>query len=144
MQTRTLLLLSLVCGLAILFAGVALLVQIANRADVPPPSELGVEVSVGDMAVTVFGADERAGFHRVELSIGGVDDPDPTEGFVLIASGRDLLPSPDADLDRPCAPTTAATQRCEIAYDVSDIDGVARVLVYRRGDQSARWVLATP
>lgn len=137
MQTRTLLLLSLVCGLAILFAGVALLIQIANRAEVAPPRDLGSEVAVGDMTVIVERSVERGDRHVVDLQIGGVDDPAGTDGFRMIASAR---PAP---LVESCGPTSVELRECTLVFDVPD-DGGSRQLIYDRGDQSARWVLQMP
>lgn len=134
MQTRNLLLLSLVCGLAILFAGVALLIQIANRADVAPPRPLGEAVAVGDMTVIVDGSTETDGRHVVELRIGGVDDPAGTDGFRMIASAR---PAP---LVASCGATGLELEPCTLEFEVDDDDG-SRQLIYDRGDQSARWVL---
>lgn len=134
MQTRTLLLLSLVCGLAILFAGVALFIQLANRADVAPPRPVGEAVTVGDMTVVVEGSSESAGRHLVELRIGGVDDPEGAEGFRMIASAR---PAPLVD---SCGATTIELSPCTLEFEVID-DGGSRQLIYDRGDQTARWVL---
>lgn len=137
MRTRTLMLLSLLCGLAILFAGVALVVQLANRADVEPPRELGEEVSVGDMVVVVEGSSEAAGRHVVRIRIGGVDDPDGTSGFRMIAAAR---PAP---LVESCGATTVEVGPCELVFDVGEPGG-SRQLVYDRGDQTARWALQMP
>ena len=89
MKTRTLLLLALGCGLAILLAGGALLVKLAGQDDPEPPVALGVESSIGDMRVTVLSAAEQPETDTltVELVLGGVDDPDGAAGFELIASG---------------------------------------------------------
>ena len=97
MKTRTLLLLALGCGLAILLAGGVLLVKLAGQDDPEPPVALGVESSIGDMRVTVLSAAEQpsANTLTVELVLGGVDDPDGAAGFELIASGR-------ADTARRC------------------------------------------
>lgn len=137
MQTRTLLLMSLACGLAILFAGVALLIQIATRADVAPPRDLGVAVDVGDMTVVVDGSREVGDQHVVDLRIGGVDDPDGADGFRMIASAR---PAP---LVESCGATTLEITECALVFEVPD-DGGSRQLIYDRGDQSARWVLRMP
>jgi hypothetical protein len=143
MKTRTLLMLALACGLAILVAGGVLLLQLLNRTDVVPPTPVGEQVAVGDMRVSVVGADERDGVMTVELVLGGVDDPDAAEGFRLIASGRESERVDDAGPAGSCAATTLEAQPCTLAFDVSPADGVSRVLFYRRGDQQARWVLDT-
>jgi len=136
-KTRTLLMLSLACGLAILLAGGVLLIQLVNRADVLEPSDLGDEVRIGDMRVIVDSSTESAGRHVVEIRIGGVDDPAGATGFRMIASAR---PAPLVDT---CGATTAEVRPCTLAFDVGE-DGGSRQLFYDRGDQSARWVLSMP
>jgi hypothetical protein len=143
MKTRTLLMLALACGLAILVAGGVLLLQLLNRTDVVPPTPVGAQVAVGDMRVSVVGADERDGVMIVDVVLGGVDDPDASEGFRLIASGRESERVDDAVAASSCAAATLEAQPCTLAFDVSPADGVSRVLFYRRGDQQARWVLNT-
>lgn len=137
MKTRTLLLLALGCGLAILLAGGVLLFMLAGQDDPEPPVALGVESSVGDMRVIVLSAVEQpaAEVLTVELVVGGVDDPDGVAGFELIASGRPVSPS-DAST---CGPTTVEPQPCTLEFDVSTADGESRVLRYRRGDDQVRW-----
>ncbi len=141
MKTRTLLLLALACGLAILLAGGALLVMLAGQDDPEPPVPLGVEASVGDMRVTVGAAAERAEPQdlTVELELGGVDDRDGTDGFELIASGRPIKPSESST----CGVTTSEPVECTLVFDVSTADGESRVLRYQRGDDQARWDLRT-
>jgi hypothetical protein len=130
-------LLSLMCGLMILFAGVALLIQLVNRADVEPPRQIGEAVTVGDMVVVVEGSAESAGRHVVRLEIGGVADPDGADGFRMIASAR---PAP---LVESCGATAVETAPCELVFEVGD-DGGSRQLIYDRGDQTARWILQMP
>jgi hypothetical protein len=143
MKTRTLLMLALACGLAILLAGGVLLLQLLNRADVVPPTPLGEQAMVGDMAVSVVTFDETAGVMTVDVMLSGVDDPDGADGFRLIASGREAERLDGADTGVSCATTSVEVSACTLAFDVSPADGVSRVLFYRRGDQQARWVLTT-
>ena len=101
MKTRTLLLLALACGLAIMLAGAVFLVQLSGQADVEPPVPLGEIATAGDMTIVVDGADEAGGFLDVSVRIGGVDDDDGAAGFRLIASGRAV--EPEAGASRACA-----------------------------------------
>ena len=137
MKTRTLLLLALGCGLAILLAGGALLVRLAGQDDPEPPVALGAEAVIGDLHVTVLSAAEETGSQvlTVELELEGVDDPDGAAGFELIASGRPIPPS-DAST---CGTTTLEPIQCTLVFDVSTADSESRVLRYRRGDDQARW-----
>jgi len=140
MKTRTLLLLALACGLAIMLAGAVLFVQLINQDEVEPAAEIGAEVTVGDMRVTVERSSERDGTLDVTVRAGGVVDDDPLDEFRLIASGRAVEPEPLAD-GQSCARFTANARTCVLQFDVSGADGTSRVLFYERGDDSARWVL---
>lgn len=139
MKTRTLLLLALACGMAIMLAGAVFLFQLSAEDDVAPPTALGVEATIGDMRVVVDSAAERDGVLDVTIRLGGVADDEGTAGFRLIASGRAVqAETPD---EGGCATLTVATQTCVVRFDVSQADGDSRVLFYERGDARARWVL---
>jgi hypothetical protein len=140
MKTRTLLLLALGCGLAILLAGGALLVMLAGQDEPEPPVALGDQASIGDMRVRVVAVEEGgADTLTVELVVGGVDDPDGSAGFVLIASGRPIPPGEPST----CGATTVEARPCTLVFDVSSADGDSRVLRYLRGDDQARWDVAS-
>jgi hypothetical protein len=144
MKTRTLLLLALACGVAIMLAGAVFLVQLSGQDEVEPPVALGDVATAGDMNVVVDGADESAGFLDVTVRIGGVADDDGAGGFRLIASGRAVEPVTGDDPDGAdglCGPTTVAEQTCVVRFDVSGADGTSRVLFYERGEDGVRWVL---
>lgn len=144
MKTRTLLLLSLATGLAIMLAGAVFLFQLASTDDVAEPIEIGESVEIGDMSVTVLDSTESAGALTVRVEIGGVDDPDGASGFRLIASGRPLSPR-SADgagaIADECGASGVDARTCVVVFDTSSADGSSRVLFYDRGDESARWVL---
>ncbi len=137
MKTRTLLLLSLGCGLAIMLAGAALLIQLSGQDDAVPPLEIGESAEVGDMGVVVVAAREAGGELVVEIEIGGTRDDDPASDFRLIASGRPLRVA-----ESSCPAAGPDTQRCDLRFDVSAADGSSRLLFYERGDEQARWLLA--
>ena len=69
--------------------------------------------------------------------------PTGRPSFRLVVPGAALRPSAadGADQVPSCAGTTVATQRCALTFDVSDVDGSSRVLLYRRGDEQVRWEL---
>jgi hypothetical protein len=144
MKTRTLLLLALGCGLAIMLAGAVFLFQLASQDDVSAPISLGDPVQVGDMTVIVDGATELGGTLEVSVRIGGIADTDGADGFRLIASGRPVRPDiGTADTGAPtCGSTTTAIEACRVRFDVSIADGSSRVLFYDRGDVTVRWVLS--
>ncbi len=141
MKTRTLLLLALACGLAIMLAGAVFLFQLAGQDDVSEAVPIGEAVEVGDLTVEVEAADESGGILRVGIRVAGVDDPDGAAGFRLIASGRPIAPT-DTDAPDACTATTVAEIVCVVRFDVSSADGSSRVLFYERGEEQARWVLS--
>lgn len=141
MKTRTLLLLSVGVALMILLAGGVLLLQLANESAAVEPAEVGESVGVGDVEVTVFGAEDSGTVFSVDVEVGGVDDD--IDSFSL-ATGDNRLEPVSAAADGRCTEITVAEQRCRIEFDVSASDGSNRVLVLRRGDDQRNWVLETP
>lgn len=140
MKTRTLMLLALGCGVAIMLAGAVFLFQLTTQAELEEPIAVGEVASVGDMSVTVVDAEDSGdGLFIVSIEIGGTVDDAPAEDFRMIASGR---PAPLAGTT--CGPATNSVQRCAVTFDVSQADGVSRVVFYERGDDRARWVLDAP
>lgn len=139
MKTRTLLLLALGCGVAIMLAGAVFLFQLSTQEAAAPPVPLGEVAVAGDMDVTVEQAIEDGGVLDVTVRIGGVDDADGANGFRLIASGRAVGAERDGDV---CGATTVEARTCTVRFDVSEADGSSRVLFYERGDVTLRWVLA--
>ena len=137
MKTRTLMLLALGCGVAIMLAGAVFLFQLATQEELLEPVAVGASTTVGDMNVTVLEPVESGdGILAVRIEIGGTDDEAPAEDFRMIASGR---PAPLATTT--CTPAGASRQECLVTFDVSAADGSSRVLFYERGDEQARWVL---
>ena len=141
MKTRTLLLLSVGVGLMILLAGGVLLLQLANESAAVEPADVGDEVRVGDVTVTVFGAQESTELFSVDVEVAGVDDD--LSGFSLATGDRRLEPV-TADAAGRCTAITVAEQRCLIDFDVSAATGSNRVLVLRRGEEQRNWVLGAP
>jgi hypothetical protein len=137
MKTRTLLMLALACGLAIMMAGAVFLFQLSTQDEPPEPTPIGEQVQVGDMVVSVNQIDEAGGVLTVGVEIGGITDDQPADEFRLIASGR-----AEQVASTTCAPSTSLVVACVVVFDVSMADGVSRVLFYERGDDRARWVLS--
>ncbi len=134
MRTRTLLLLAVGCGLLILVAGAFLLIGLAGQDEPTGAAVLGEPVRIGDMTITVVEVSEVGDDVTVALDIGGVDDPDGTEEFRLVVPGESLRATGGS-----CAGTTVedATLHADVRPRRRRGDG--RVLLYRRGDERARW-----
>jgi hypothetical protein len=141
MKTRTLLLLSVGVGLAILVAGGVLLLQLSNETAAVEQAEIGEQVRVGDASVRVLGVDETGPYFTVDVELGGVDDD--LSGFSLATGDARVAPE-TTSADGRCTQLTVAEQRCRIEFDLSGTEGSNRVLVLRRGDQQRNWVLAAP
>jgi hypothetical protein len=141
-RTRTLLILAVCCGFAILLAGGIQLSRIANEepSDVEF-SVIGERVEVGDMTIVVESFEEADGVATVAVRIGGVDDEDGSAEFRLGVAG-DVI-APNGSGVGACGATTVDVQSCELAFAVADAAGGARILVYRRGDEDARWELSS-
>lgn len=136
MKTRTLLLLSLACALAITAAGVALAVRVASTPDAAPPAALDRPVAVGDMTTTVRTAESNAGLIVVEVAIGGVEDPDASSDFLLLVAGTAHRVS-----ETDCDPSSVEQTTCRLSFRAPAEEGVSVVLTQTRGDQQERWVL---
>ena len=147
MRTRTLLILAVVCGLAILVAGGIQLLRVSGDSSSSDDLAIGERASAGDLVVTVVAADERDGFMRVDVRLGGVDDEGALDDFHLVVPGQALSPlSPDQAAgqvgDEACRNVTVAEQSCALVFGTAAVDGTPRVLLLRRGEDQHRWVLA--
>ena len=147
MKTRTLLLLAVGTALAILLAGGVLLFQLSNEQNAVHSIQLGSKVQVGDVSIVVHdatpvGASADRPVLGVDVSIGGVDDPDGLDSFLLVTGDRSLAPI-DAPSDGRCTEITTEVVECRLDFDVSGSETSSRVLVIRRGDQQANWRLPT-
>ena len=139
-RTRTLLILAVVCGFAILLAGGLQLLRIANQdSDDEQYHQIGDAVDVGDLVVAVVSSSESDGIATVAINLAGVDDPDGTDEFRLVIPGESLQPFGRGD--GQCGATTVEEQDCVLTFNVGDAPGGTRILLYRRGDDVARWAL---
>lgn len=141
MKTRTLLLLSVGVGLAILLAGGVLLLQLSNESAAVQQAEVGERVQVGDVSVRVLGVEGDDDTFAVDVEIGGVDDD--LSGFSL-ATGDTRVDPETSSAEGRCTEITVEERRCFIEFDLTGTEGSNRVMVLRRGDQQRNWVLAAP
>lgn len=140
MKTRTLLLLSVGTALMILMAGGALLFQLSNQESTSASVAFGEATRVGDVDVTVAGAEVSDDSLVVSVVLSGVDDIDGIESFRLVTGDRRIDPIAAPRPGR-CAEITIAEQVCAIEFDISATQGTSRVLVLRRGEDQATWRL---
>jgi len=129
-KTRTLLLLALACGTAIMLAGAVLLFQLATGDDPAEAVPVGVAAEVGDVTITVTRSAESDGVLTVNADVDAPAGTDPSTGFRLIASGRALDPA-----------SVECSTECTVTFATAAADGSSRVLFYTRGDEQVRWVL---
>jgi hypothetical protein len=140
MRTRTLLLLALGCGLAILAAGA---VQLWMISDPPEPAavlDIGQGGTAGDADVTVLGGQRQGGRVIVDVRIGGVDDSDGLDGFRVIGGGVSA-PVDAADPATTCSALTTAVVECTLAFDLSGAASGQLRLVFSRADAQLRWLI---
>lgn len=140
MKTRTLLLLSVACGLLIVLAGGIKLFQVANdRTDVPV-LRLGEEALVGDMSVVVEAIRSDASGVEVEVEMSGVEGAPVLEGWSMLADGELSEPS-SAVADGVCdastsVPASGATVRCVLRFPAVEAE---QYVAYQRGGELRRW-----
>lgn len=137
MRTRTLLLLSVLCGTAILLAGALQLARIA-RNDPSTVLSIGDTGGAGDAEVEVVSYREADGRAEVEVRISGVDDPAGLDDFRLRAPNALVAPSSDST----CPGLTLAATRCVVTFDARTLEATDRQLVLQRGEDRVVWRLA--
>lgn len=137
MRTRTLLILAVTCGLAILIAGGLQLLRIANQDTPEPPLSIGDTAQLGDAVVTVESYEATGEAIVVTLTLSGVDDADGLDGFTLIAPGKAVSAEPSACLGFTVAPVT-----CVLTFPAVGLEGSDRQLLFQRAAEHVRWRLA--
>ena len=137
MKTRNLIILSICCGLLILFAGGFKLVQVAtDRAEVPV-NLLGKESTIGDMTVKVQTITENSDGISVSIAMRGVAGDSVIDGWRLLGDGKVLEPSA-AVFEGACDASTvvlddAATIQCVLRF--AAVKAVQAVAYTRAGEQ---------
>lgn len=137
MKTRTLLLLSVTCGLAILIAAALFFLRLSNEPAPAPALSVGDSAQLGDAVVVVESYEVADDAILVTVTLSGVDDPDGVDGFTLIAPGKAL--SVDAS---QCAGFTVEPTTCVLRFDGSGLEGTDRQLLFQRAAEHVRWRLA--
>jgi hypothetical protein len=138
MRTRTLLLLAIGCGLAILLAGGVQLLRLANQSTPAAPLSVGQSGTAGDAEVTVVSYAVQGANGVVTVTLGGVDDAAGLDGFTLVTPGKPLAPLPGGGT---CTGFTVAPVTCTLAFSLTGVSGVDRQLVFQRAEERVRWKL---
>jgi len=140
MKTRTLLLLSVACGLMILLAGGVKLFQVAtDRTDVEVLS-LGETAMVGDMDVTVISIENTDSGVVAVVEMSGVAGAEVLDGWSMLGDGELSEPS-QAVADGACdassvVPADGEVVRCSLRFPAVDAE---QYVAYQRGGELRRW-----
>lgn len=145
MKTRTLLLLSVTCGLAILLAGTIQLVRLAGQAE-SATLGIGDTGNAGDAVIVVdaYAEDATQATVTVTLSWKGANDAPGLDGFGLanVAKVAPVDASEGAGSgDAACTAFTAEPVQCTLTFSTEGFEGPSRQLVFRRAEEQVRWKL---
>jgi hypothetical protein len=129
MKTRTLLLLSVACGLMILLAGGVKLFQVAtDRTDVEVLS-LGEAAMVGDMDVTVMSIENTDSGVVAVVEMSGVAGAEVLDGWSMLGDGELSDPS-------GAVADGGGVIRCSLRFPAVDAE---QYVAYQRGGELRRW-----
>jgi len=136
-KTRTLLLLAVTCGIAILVAGTVQLLRVADQKTSTVEVDAGEVGKAGDATVVLDDITVDDGHVVATLTIGGVDDAKGLAGFTMVAAGttRDVRGG-------TCTGFTESAQQCTIEFDNTNLKGSTRLLLFNRAGDKLRWTLA--
>ena len=137
MKTRNLIILSICCGLMILFAGGFKLFQVATDRTEVPVNLLGKVAMIGDMTVNVQTITENSDGISVSIAMRGVAGDSVIDGWRLLGDGKVLEPS-GAVFTGACDASTVvlddeATIQCVLRF--AAVKAVQAVAYTRAGEQ---------
>ncbi|MEY4362588.1 MAG: hypothetical protein RL391_1894 [Actinomycetota bacterium] len=136
MKTRTLLLLSVACGLLILLAGGVKLLQVATDRTEVPVLQIGDEAIIGDMSVRVVSITNGVDGTNVGIEMSGVPGAAVLTGWRLLGDGEVAEPagaSADGICDRQSVVPSAGTVECVVRFGA--VEAVQAVAYTRAGEQ---------
>ena len=141
MSTRKLILLALICGVLILFAGSAKLFQTSQKPVEVQLLALGDSVTLGDMTVSVTALRDTADRTLVDVTMGGVAEAQAMDGWMMLASGEvsDPVMLPVGAGTECTLTKLAETLTCTIAFPVSE---GTRTIAYVRAGEQRQWATA--
>jgi hypothetical protein len=139
LRTRTLLLLAIGCGLAILIAGGVQLLRVGGQKESSQLLDVGQPGKAGDVTVTLLApAESPAGSNdlSVRVRVGGTDDPNGFAGFTLVGPGKVATVKSST-----CSGISVADAECTLTFATDGMQGTSRQMIFRRADRQLRWVL---
>lgn len=148
MKTRTLLLLSVGCGLLILLAGGLKLFQVASDRTEVPVLEVGEASIIGDMKVVVKSIADGPDGTRVLVSMTGVAGEPVVKDWRLLGDGKVLEPSGAQDGEYPSGEAAEICGRSSTVPDgpepIECVIRFARVeavqaVAYTRAGEQRQW-----
>jgi len=138
-KTRTLLLLSVACGLLILLAGGVKLLQVATDRTEVPVLAIGEKATIGDMTVRVVSIASGADGTSVGIEMSGVAGELAIDGWRLLGDGEVAEPAgatADGVCDRESAIPTSGSITCTVRFgSVRAVQAVA----YTRAGEQRQW-----
>jgi len=132
-STRKLIIASLVCGILILVAGTAKLLQTAN--DTATPTNLlniGGTADIAGLTITVNNVTVTAERTLVNVTMSGLADESPLVGWSMLANGEITAPVGSQD-----CPETAADVTCTVQFVVAV---GTPTIVYARDAEKRQWL----
>ena len=141
-RTRTLLLLAVGCGFADPRRRRRAAAAVAGQDE--PPAAVGRRRAGPGRRHDGHrrrGAPRTATSSRSRRASAASTIPTAPTSFRLVVPGDARRPTPTAGSLR--RRRRSQTQPCTLAFDLGDADGTSRVLLYRRGDERARWELSS-
>lgn len=141
MKTRTLLLLSVGCGLLILLAGGAKLLQVATDRTEVPVLDVGETDLIGDMTVAVEAIVADPDGILVDISMAGVPGDAVIDDWRLLGDGSVLEPTGAAGDDRFCSSSTrvpddGSAVRCTLRFAAVE---TVQAVAYTRAGEQRQW-----
>lgn len=136
MRTRTLLLLAIGCGLAILIAGGIQLLRVGGQQQSAKLLTVGEPGRAGDVTVELVSSSVSDGGLVAMVRVGGTADPKGLDGFTLVGPGKVA-----AVTSATCGGITIHIVDCSLTFTTAGMAGTSRQLIFRRADEQLRWVL---
>lgn len=141
MKTRTLLLLSVGCGLLILLAGGVKLLQVATDRTEVPVLAVGDTEQIGDMTVQVVDITAAGSGTLVEITMTGVPGEPVIDDWRLLGDGKVFTASGASGESRFCGSSTRvpegdAVVRCTLRFAAVE---TVQAVAYTRAGEQRQW-----